>query len=1240
MRTFTIMAVNIISLNVRGLRDSQKRRTIFDYYRKKCNILCIQETHSDEDSCQMWTNEWGGRGYYNHGEKNARGVAILIKKGMQAKCDVINKDNCGRYLVCDIVVNDVHMRLINVYAPNKDSPAFFEDVFRVACSHDKIVIIGDFNTVLNSELDRKNTNAYNNDKSARVIKQYLTDNLLEDVWRSQNPTTRRYSWYRKRPRQYSRIDFCISSLGINDMVHNCFYLNGILTDHSAMFVGYNVERHERGPGFWKFNTRLLSDITYVNQMNQMLQSAMVEYHHLNPNERWDLLKNRVKLFTKNYCQTKSAENNLAISQLSEYICNQEDNLDTLTESDMRLLEGSKADLENLLFDRTCGVMFRSKAKWHMEGEKNTKYFYSLEKSRYTAKTSNCLIVDDATVTDPDRIIEVQHEFYQELYKTDPTVVCNLSNCVTETVPDGMAAMSELQFSLEEVSTALAKMKNGSCPGPDGLPAEFYKCFWRFLAPVFHETICYSYDESCLFSSGSRGVLNLIPKQNKDTRLLKNLRPITLLNADYKVIEKAIANRMVPALDFVINSDQRGFLPGRHITTNIRKILDLAVEMEGSEKGGYVVNCDFLKCFDRIETGSVVKSMEFLGFSELLRKWVEVTYKNFSVRVQNNGHFSKDIQVTRSVHQGGCASNAYFLTVAEMLAITLRQDPDIRGISFKEIIHFLNQFADDLDLCLEHDQQSFDRVLHHFHEFRQNTGFQLSYEKTSIYRVGSLRKSKSQLYTVQEMNWTNDPIRVLGIDIYPTKVEAASKNYGKCKVKVHDVINSWKNRSLSIIGKINVINTLIASLYVFPMSVLQLIPLSEIKELHNIIEGYIWNHHRPKIPLDILQLSKKDGGVNLVNFRWKDLSLKTAWVRSVMCNEYPSNFVYGMLHPIKENIWTCNLKPCHIPAMVKSSSQFWKDVLFAWCTYHYFVEIRGDQIKWLNSNICIEKTPVWWEKAYNSGLVYVSQLYPNGHPISAVDAKEMYSLSKMQLNSLLSALPVYIRKFLKENLFPHFADAKYAKFMAAGRPINYVYRALQEHSSGKEKAERMQQRWHDNWNISINVPEEVAQIGKYSLSTKLQSFQLRLIYLAVVTNVNLRRWKLKESDMCSFCDKESETVLHLFFECECVQPILRTVARKYNEITGKEVQLDLSQVMFGRGILGCLVLIYKQYVYRNRCLQKKLCAYEYVREVNHTMNIEKYYAVKEGKLKRYFCKWEPKLAGTLARDGTLLQLTNI
>ena len=64
-------------------------------------------------------------------------------------------------------------------------------------------------------------------------------------------------------------------------------------------------------------------------------------------------------------------------------------------------------------------------------------------------------------------------------------------------------------------------------------------------------------------SQRRGIISLINKKDKDTSLLENLRPIWLLNVDYKILTKVIAKRLEKLLPKIINPDQTGYVKGRY-----------------------------------------------------------------------------------------------------------------------------------------------------------------------------------------------------------------------------------------------------------------------------------------------------------------------------------------------------------------------------------------------------------------------------------------------------------------------------------------------------------------------------------------------------------------------------------------------------------------------------------------------------------------------------------------------------
>ena len=243
-----------------------------------------------------------------------------------------------------------------------------------------------------------------------------------------------------------------------------------------------------------------------------------------------------------------------------------------------------------------------------------------------------------------------------------------------TIPEHLRSSQEAPFTKEEIAKAVLQMKNNKCPGLDGLPIDLYKVFWMLLGDAFYAMLQYAFECNKLSSSMRRGLINLIPKANKDVRFLKNLRPITLLNADYKIIEKVIANRIVPSLDFIISQDQQGFMANRRISINIRKMLDLIIYAENHDIPAYVLSLDFEKCFDKIDFSAIFGAMQFFEYPDYLIKWTKILYTDFTAQMQNNGYFSNIISVKRSVHQGGPCSSYYFLICAELLAIVLDKIP--------------------------------------------------------------------------------------------------------------------------------------------------------------------------------------------------------------------------------------------------------------------------------------------------------------------------------------------------------------------------------------------------------------------------------------------------------------------------------------------------------------------------------------------------------------------------------------
>ena len=149
----------------------------------------------------------------------------------------------------------------------------------------------------------------------------------------------------------------------------------------------------------------------------------------------------------------------------------------------------------------------------------------------------------------------------------------------------------------------------------------------------------------------KGIIMLLPKKGKDTLLIKNLRPLTLLNTDYKILAKIFINRLKTVLPDIIGEQQTGFMSGHHIYDNIRKTMDIVSYVNRSKTKAVIVSIDFEKCFDHIEHNSIIGALRYFGIGEYFVHAVKTLFHDFILCTQNAGYVSANISKGRGIHQG-------------------------------------------------------------------------------------------------------------------------------------------------------------------------------------------------------------------------------------------------------------------------------------------------------------------------------------------------------------------------------------------------------------------------------------------------------------------------------------------------------------------------------------------------------------------------------------------------------------
>ncbi len=383
------------TFNVRGIRNDLKRQTVFQHFRKlKSSFVLLQETHSTIDDEKKWKREWGGNAYFAHGTAHSSGVAILFKPNCQFDIQKVECDPNGKFLFLKICADDKSFILLNIYAPNKDKEqvAFYTILLNKLQSEypdGDFVIGGDFNVVLNHNLDKKGGIAYDR-KSKEQLKTIIETIDLCDIWRSLHPVKRTYTWHQNSPFVMCRLDFFLISKSLVKYVKQCEIIDGRKSDHRIVRLKLSLGNViQRGPGFWKLNNSLLEDKTYVQDIKEIIQLKEVEYNYINDARvKWELMKFEIKSESVNYSKRKAkikrkleSELESRLGEIDVIICNNENPDDTLLNEYCEI----KKTLDQIAEQKTKGAIVRSRADWIEHGEKSSEYFFSIEKKKIVKK---------------------------------------------------------------------------------------------------------------------------------------------------------------------------------------------------------------------------------------------------------------------------------------------------------------------------------------------------------------------------------------------------------------------------------------------------------------------------------------------------------------------------------------------------------------------------------------------------------------------------------------------------------------------------------------------------------------------------------------------------------------------------------------------------------------------------------------------------------------------------------------
>ena len=87
--------------------------------KQQADICFLQETYSTKEVENTWNSQWQGKIFFSHGSEHSRGTMIMIRNCLEFELKSIRRDNQGRFILLEALVQDQKFILLNTYAPNK-----------------------------------------------------------------------------------------------------------------------------------------------------------------------------------------------------------------------------------------------------------------------------------------------------------------------------------------------------------------------------------------------------------------------------------------------------------------------------------------------------------------------------------------------------------------------------------------------------------------------------------------------------------------------------------------------------------------------------------------------------------------------------------------------------------------------------------------------------------------------------------------------------------------------------------------------------------------------------------------------------------------------------------------------------------------------------------------------------------------------------------------------------------------
>ncbi|GKU92387.1 hypothetical protein SLEP1_g6121 [Rubroshorea leprosula] len=863
-----------------GAGSNGKRKAVRDLViREKVEFLSIQESKLEVVDFQICRALWGAENFEWVAQPSkgmAGGLICIWNADLLEKNRTIEGENFIGVLGF-WGASRTPVYIINIYSPCDLSS---KRVLWVSLKNLIIetggnwCLMGDFNAVRSEQEWRGGMS------SRREMPEF--DDFINECGLVDLPLIgRKFTWYQSNGASMSRLDrfllseeWCLNWENVKQ-----WGLNRSFSDHCPIILKNQIM--DWGPKPFRFFDAWLEFPQFKGMVRDIWMSTVVNgWNGFCLKEKLKEIKKVLKVWSKNMV----SEIDLGIQNCIDSIAviDKKGEVTSLAPEDIELRRTNFLDLWKN--QRIKESIWRQKARktWISEGDANTKFFHRCVKGRRRLNDITSIRVGSERPEEVNNMKESVANYFETLFKEDTWQRPTLDGIEFKRISDEERVMLEAPFTVEEVRQAVWNCESSKAPGPDGFNFKFVKEMWDTIKNDIMGFVTEFHKNGKLVRGLNSSFIVLIPKVASPQKI-EEFRPISLVGVMYKLIAKLLACRLSSVLNGIIGETQMAFVGERQLVDSVVIANETIEEAQRRKKKGFVFKADFEKAYDKVCWGFLEYMLLRLGFGNKWRVWISECLKTAEVSVLLNGSATRQFKMQRGLRQGDPLSPFLFLIVAEGLIGIISSAVSLglfNGIAIGQrgmnVTHL--QFADDSIVFGEASDENIWAVKSVMRIFEMVSGLKVNFGKSVLMGINVSEEWMSRTSSILNCKQGKLPCKYLGVPIG-----------GKCRSiatwrpmieSFKKKLASWKNKFISLGGRITLLNSVLSSLPVFTMSV-HLLPKGLILILDKIRRSFLWGGGESIrkvnwVCWEKVCRSKLEGGLGVKDLRKFNLALLGKW----------------------------------------------------------------------------------------------------------------------------------------------------------------------------------------------------------------------------------------------------------------------------------------------------------------------------------------------------------------------------